>query len=108
MKKVVSKAEVRVEIARQIDDFLDHGGAVTSIPPGASGRDDRQSVPRTLFDQPREARTYIPEIIAAIDSRKGSKPRTVKSRIRRQQPRKKIIYDDFGEAIREVWVEGEN
>ena len=107
MKKLISKAEVRTEINSQVDDFLDRGGEVANIPQGISGRDEKTSVTRSLFDKPREARTYVPEVIAAIESRKPSAP---VSEIRRPVTtvrRKKVIYDDFGEAVREVWIDGE-
>jgi hypothetical protein len=104
VKKLISKAEVRTEINQQIDDFLDRGGEVTNVATGTSGRDEHLSVARSLFDKPRESRTYVPEVIAAIDSRKPGRPKTGSDRTTTTKPRKKIIYDDFGEAVREVWV----
>jgi hypothetical protein len=105
LKKLISKADVRVEINRQVDDFIDTGGAVTSVERGLSGREDHQSASRSLFDQPKATRTYIPEVTAAIDSRKAAKASKESSPKKTRQLRKKIIYDDFGEALREVWVE---
>lgn len=73
---------------------------------GISGHENRAGPikPDTnAFQQPRSERTYVPEVVAAIEQRRksmNSKPKPVK-----RQPRKKIIYDDFGEPLRWEWEE---
>lgn len=104
MEKPESKAQIRTQIARQIDDYLNKGGAVEAVPRGISGRDDTAALPlsRVFFEGPKAQRTLVPEIVAALESRR-LKPTITKSKPR--QPRKKIIYDDFGEPLRWVWVD---
>lgn len=110
MTKQPNKADLRRQIEEQIRDFLRGGGEVAQVPKGASGRDPltgpRRPV-RNVIDEPRAERTYVPEVIAAIESRRRARPPAPARRPpRRQSPRKKIIYDEFGEPVRFVWVDG--
>lgn len=109
LKKQVSKAELRAELQGEVDRFLRDGGQVQEIPRGVSGREpgDGPLLPnRRLFIEPREPRTQIPEVIAAIEARRQSHKRDpARKRKRPAPPRRKVIYDDFGEPLREVWVE---
>ena len=52
-------------------------------------------------------RTLVPEVVAAIEERrKALLKRTPKGRRQRSpQPRRKVIYDDFGEPLRKVWID---
>jgi hypothetical protein len=45
----------------------------------------------------------VPEVIAAIDERRNAKPATKPTT--KPRTKKKIIYDDFGEPLRWIWVE---
>jgi hypothetical protein len=49
----------------------------------------------------------VPEVVAAIEARRkdkmSGKPQRKRSRL--PQPRRKIIYDDFGEPVRRIWVD---
>jgi hypothetical protein len=56
----------------------------------------------SLPQNPRQTRTYINDVISALDRRKNKKP-LLNSSKPINRPKKKIIYDDFGEPIREVW-----
>lgn len=106
MKKPVSKATIRSEIEQQIDDYLNKGGKVDEIDRGISGHQASAGPikpDKSLFQQPKATRTYVPEVIAAIDARRKVKHPAAKSSSR--QPRKKIIYDDFGEPLRWAWVD---
>jgi hypothetical protein len=85
--------------------FLHHGGAVDEVERGLSGRTGNDAPIKSepaLFQEPKAQRTHIPEVLAAIDARRSKKhtpaPKASK------QPRKKIIYDDFGEPLRWEWV----
>jgi len=106
VKKIISKADIRNDMEKQIADFLKKGGEVAEIERGISGRENPNGPLKpdgTAFQQPKQGRTYVPEVIAAIDARRNKKLEKPKPSIRR--PRKKIIYDDFGEPLREVWVD---
>lgn len=110
MKKPVSKADVRAELQREIERFLRQGGEVEEIPRGISGKnpgDPPLFLNRRLFIEAPVPRTPIPEVVAAIEARRRLKPRRgpVRKRSRLPQPRRKVIYDDFGEPLRKVWVE---
>jgi hypothetical protein len=96
---------MRRELDRQIDAYLREGGQVHEIPRGISGRDPADGpLPAAPFfgGETKEKRTYLTDVIAAIEARRKPPP-AVKSKPRR--PRKKFIYDDFGEPVRWVWEE---
>jgi len=112
LKKPVSKADVRAELLRETERFLSKGGSVKEIPRGISGKDPGDPplfLNRRLFIEPPSPRTPIPEVVAAIEARRKIKPRRgpVRKRSRLPSPRRKILYDDFGEPIRKVWVDEE-
>jgi hypothetical protein len=110
VKLPLTKAEIRRELDRQIDLYLSEGGAVQNIPRGLSGRPPGAGpLPAAPFfssenpaGENKEKRTYLVEVIAAIEARR--KPQTTRKALPRR-PRKKFIYDDFGEPIRWVWEE---
>lgn len=109
MKKPVSKADIRNTLQSQMDNFLRDGGSVNEIPQGKSGKDPGDPplfLNRRLFIEPKAQRTLVPEVVEAIEARrkqKFSRKPTRKGRL--AKPRKKVIYDDFGEPLRRVWVE---
>ena len=110
MKKPVSKADERAKLKREMERFLNRGGEVESVPRGVSGKDPGDPplfLNRRLFVEPPLPRTPIPEVVAAIEARRQLKPRRgpVRKQSRLPQPRRKIIYDDFGEPLRKVWVD---
>jgi hypothetical protein len=110
LKKPVSKADVRTALQEETERFLDQGGAVENIPRGVSGKnpgDPPVFLNRRLFIEPPTARTPIPEVIAAIEARRSLNPGRTPVRKRKPlpQPRRKVIYDDFGEPLRKVWVD---
>lgn len=107
--KQKSKSELREEIDADIRRFLDQGKNVTSIPRGISSRDEATSPLRPEkwhMEKSSGERTYLPEVIDALEQRKkaiSAKPNTTSQR--KKTPRKKLIYDDFGEPLRWVWVD---
>lgn len=110
LKKPVSKADIRDELQEETERFLKQGGSVESIPRGISGKDPGDAplfLNRRLFIEPKGTRTLVPEVVAAIEARRKEKnkrkPQRKLSRLPR--PRRKIIYDDFGEPLRKVWVD---
>ena len=110
MKKIITKADIRAHLEKEMSRFLDKGGQVEEIPRGLSGRESGQSMmqpSRRLFIEPSIERTPIPEVVAAIEARRkpALKRTPAPKRTRLPQRRQKTIYDDFGEPLRRVWVE---
>lgn len=108
MKAPPSKAELRAHLEREMEQFLRGGGEIQRVPTGLSGRDPQEPPPRgasALFAQPRAERTPIPEVIAALEARRRpeSRPRHRERSQRARGPRRKMLYDDFGEPLRLVW-----
>jgi len=103
-KKPPDKSQLRRELQQQIQDYLTHGGEIHKIPRGVSGRDNPlEGLPMAFFNQPKAERTPIPEVVAALDARRQKKSKSGKTTS--GKPKEKIIYDDFGEPIRKIWVE---
>ncbi len=109
MKKPITKSQIRIDINLQIAEFLSRGGDVEQIARGISGRnlgDPPIKPSREFFTQPKETRTYIPEVLAAMDERKRMLSSKRKSSPPPQRkPQKKLIYDDFGEPLRWEWID---
>lgn len=104
MNKRLTKREIHQQMQQEISQFLEQGGEVHEFERGESALingklDDRSSG----FGQGRKKRTPLNDELKAVDERKKSPAPPVVQKVRR--PYKKIIYDDFGEPIREVWVE---
>ena len=110
MKKPVSKAELRADLEREIARFLEKGGEVDRVPTGQSGKDPLDAplyLNRRLFLEPKTQRTHVPEVVAAIEERRKNrlKRNSGPKRSRLPKPRRKVIYDDFGEPLRKVWTD---
>jgi len=110
MKKLPTKDDIRAQLARETAAFLEHGGKVEEVPQGTSGRDAGDPplyLNRRLFIEPKGSRTLVPEVIAAIEERRRQKKsrKPAVRRGRKPQPRKKVIYDDFGEPLRRIWID---
>ncbi len=108
MKKLSTKEIARARLQRQVDAFLDGGGKVHNVPRGESGWDSRKGMlkpTREIFNEPKKERTPLDHVLKTIDARRAEKREKPKQRSRLPQPRKKAIYDDFGEPIRYVWVD---
>tara|TARA_B110000438_G_C15614254_1_gene563605 strand:- start:423 stop:737 length:315 start_codon:yes stop_codon:yes gene_type:complete len=104
MNKRPTKREIRQQMNSEVDKFLNQGGEVHEFQRGESGLingkiDDRSSG----FEQGKQQRTPLVEELKAVDERK--KPANSTLPVKSNRPRKKIIYDDFGEPVREVWIE---
>jgi hypothetical protein len=105
MKPLKTKAQIRDEIQRQIAAYINEGGNVAAIPQGTSGREPTTQAPLPIsFDKTHTERTPVTAVISAIEERRHNKG--VKKPLRRaNKPRKKLIYDDFGQPLRWQWVE---
>jgi len=107
LKKLPTKKDIRNDMQKQIDDFLQSGGSVQHIAPGVSGRNQADGAFRnnhTVFEPRSEERTFVPEVIAALEERskqlKAPPPSTAK---KKSTPKKIPVYDDFGEVLRYEW-----
>jgi hypothetical protein len=106
VKPQASKTDQRAEIEEQVREYLRRGGAVEEVARGISGRDGVRT-PLGNFHafapRQKEERTYVPEVVAAIEARR----RKPKEKAGRKRPRvvRRAVYDDFGEPIRWEWVE---
>lgn len=101
-----TKQELRHQLQQEMRAFLNQGGEVKEVARGATGLVDGRYDERTLaFEKPREERTPVNEALRAIDQRREEqrKPLRQSSNPRLKRPKKKIIYDDFGEPLRIVW-----
>lgn len=105
MKKT-TKQDIRKALNADIEDYLRRGGEVHSFARGESGLvDGRYNEHAMAFDK-RQERTPVPEVLKAIDDRRESRKKTHrKPAIKAKGPKKKVIYDDFGEPLRVIWEE---
>lgn len=111
IKKPDSKSELRAEIERQTRDYLQHGQQVKQIPKGVGGRDAASGPFKTPFRREQwqagnasTERTYLTEVVDSLENRKQKKSAPAPAK-RKKKPRKRLIYDDFGEPLRWVWVD---
>lgn len=105
----ISKKYLRKELRKKVEEFLDNGGQIKKYDHGETGEPADKPRAQSVFISPSpvKTRTYVNKEIADLDSRKRKSQAPVpKKTISR--PKKKIIYDDFGEPIREVWVDDNN
>ena len=103
MKPVKTKAQIRSEIDQQVEDFLQNGGGVKEVEHGISGVEGNINpfAHKVQFDGTKQPRTPVDDVVKALDERKQNKTaKPVKKR-----PKKKVIYDDFGDPVRWVWDE---
>lgn len=108
LKKLPTKADLRSEMEQQINDFISKGGAVKRIPNGISGRDNSMGpffANTTVFEPKSPERTFIPDVVAALDQRSKAMRSTTPAKKRPKAPKKVPIYDDFGEIVRWEWQE---
>ena len=104
MKPTKTKRELRDELNQQMNEFLNHGGAVNEVPRGLSGRENANGPLVSIFEgHSSEDRTPVSDVVAAIEARR--KPGTPPKTMRKSRPRKKVILDDFGQPLRWEWVE---
>ncbi|MDI3326013.1 hypothetical protein QKW35_16660 [Pontibacterium granulatum] len=106
MKRRQTKAEIRAELERQVQSFIDKGGEIQQVEMGESGLEDGKYDPRRFgFESSVQSRTPLNGLLATIDSRRKSPKPDASMKKVRTQPRQKVIYDDFGEPLRKVWVD---
>jgi hypothetical protein len=103
--RLKSKAQLRLELEQATLRFLRGGGEVQEVPTGVSywQPGDTPAPSQMLFNQPRQPRTPVPEVVAALEARRRSGSPPPGQTRKRRQPRQRTIYDDFGEPLRRVW-----
>ena len=109
MVERASKNKIRGDIQRKTEEFLSRGGEIKKHERGETGEPADKPRAKSVFvsNQPRQTRTYINDVVSAIDSRK-KKPTKSTPKPTAKRQRKKVIYDDFGEPLREVWTENKD
>lgn len=105
-KKNPSKSELRDQLNAEVAKYLEKGGEIKQVEMGATGLvDGRYSQHQSSFERSKpQERTPVHGLLATIDARRKSKTAQT-SKPKRERSRKKVIYDDFGEPIRTVWVD---
>lgn len=107
MKKKTTKKDIRKSLTDDIEDFLKNGGAVNTFDRGETGLVNGRYSEQSMSFEKRQERTPVSDVLKAIDQRKESKKKSPSKPAtpRKKSPRKKVIYDDFGEPLRVVWEE---
>ena len=100
-----SKNKTRDDIQRKTEEFLSRGGEIKQHNRGETGEPADKPRAKSVFvsSQPRQTRTYINDVVSALDNRKKKKV-LPKVSATTKRAKKKVIYDDFGEPVREVWT----
>ncbi len=103
MIKIKTKKEIREELEKEIQRYLSTGGEIKDIERGTSGKELGVNINHAIpLSEDKKIRTPLTEEINALDERKKSKQAATKKKSP-SKPKKKIIYDDFGEPLREIW-----
>jgi hypothetical protein len=103
MIKVKTKKQIRQELEDEINRFITSGGEIKDIEQGASGKEMGVNINSAIpLNAEKQTRTPLLDEVNALDERKKSKQESNK-KATPTKPKKKIIYDDFGDPLREVW-----
>ena len=108
IKKIPSKKDLRKDLNREVEAFLAKGESVTEVPRGVSSRDSALAPlkPETWqMDKSKGEWTYLPEVVDTLEQRRAEKSRKPTPVVKSKRPKKKMIYDDFGEPLRWIWVD---
>ena len=106
MSNGISKNSLRKQLREKTEAFLGSGGEIKKCQPGETGEPADQPRAKGVFVSPSpiKTRTYVNDLVTKIDQRKRKSPAKPASKASKR-PKKKIIYDDFGEPLRVVWVD---
>ena len=105
-KHKANKADLRNDLDRDIESFLAKGGQIVNVEAGETALESRVAPLRTPnFNEPRTSRTPLDDVVATLDERRKAQSKRLHKRGLKPQPKKRVIYDDFGEAVRTVWSE---
>lgn len=105
MKRKPTKAQLREMLNQAVGQYEHTGGSIEEVAPGVSGIQGGplKAQETIIFDGNKEQRSYVNDVVAAIDSRKKKSKKPAASKPKNKTPKKKLIYDDFGEPLRWVW-----
>jgi hypothetical protein len=105
-KHKANKADLRNDLDRDVESFLAKGGRIVSVEAGETALESRVAPLRTpIFNEPSTSRTPLDDVVATLDERRKTQSKRPPKRGFKPQPKKRVIYDDFGEAVRTVWSE---
>ncbi|NVK73747.1 hypothetical protein C0J08_09735 [Marinomonas sp. CT5] len=104
IKPKTTKRDTRKELESLVDQFIKENGTIQQVNMGESGLvDGKYNTSHIGFNEPKQDRTPLNHVVAAIQQRK--QPKSQPASPIKKKPKKKIIYDDFGEPLRWVWEE---
>ncbi|RBP78996.1 hypothetical protein EBI01_16265 [Marinomonas rhizomae] len=104
IKPKTTKRDTREELESLVDQFIKKNGTIQQVDMGESGLvDGKYNTSHIGFNEPKQDRTPLNHVVAAIQQRKHNKSPAVTTP--KKRPKKKIIYDDFGDPLRWVWEE---
>ncbi|MBR7887892.1 hypothetical protein J9B83_02975 [Marinomonas sp. A79] len=104
IKPKTTKKDTRKELESLVDQFIERNGSIQQVDMGESGLiDGKYNTSHIGFSEPKQNRTPLNHVVAAIQQKKHKK--TTTPVIVKKKPKKKVIYDDFGEPLRWVWEE---
>ncbi|MEO9275517.1 hypothetical protein ABFY09_11700 [Marinomonas sp. 5E14-1] len=103
IKPKTTKKDTRKELESLVDQFIKAKGEIQQIDMGESGLvDGKYNTSHMGFSEPKKERTPLNHVVAALQQKKKPSPPTP---LPKKKPKKKIIYDDFGDPIRWIWEE---
>ncbi|WP_353668691.1 hypothetical protein [Marinomonas sp. THO17] len=87
-----------------VEEFIRAKGKIQQVDMGESGLvDGKYNTSHIGFNEPKQERTPLNHVVAAIQQKKQQKTSPNSTKSGKAKPKKKIIYDDFGEPLRWVW-----
>lgn len=98
---------MRKELQSKTKEFLSKGGEIQRCDRGETAEPYDQPRNKSVFvtPSPLKTRTYLNDVVSRLDSRKKKNKQAPAAKKPTARPKKKIIYDDFGEPVREVWID---
>tara|TARA_E500000178_G_scaffold313842_2_gene331609 strand:- start:30968 stop:31297 length:330 start_codon:yes stop_codon:yes gene_type:complete len=103
----LSKKSIREDILAKTQDYLSNGGSIEKISLGESGPNTNEPRVRRVheIEESSESKMFLNDVVAAVDARKEKTTKAKPLTQNNSRRYKKLIYDDFGEPLREVWVD---
>lgn len=101
-QKLPKKSDVRKELDDLMRDFLENGGQINQVARGTSAFEHGYSERLGSLNGQKTTHTPLDDVAKAIDARKKQSKTKTPSKTT-HTPKKKVIYDDFGEVLRIIW-----
>ena len=106
IKPKTTKKDTRKELESLVDQFIKARGEIQQVDMGESGLvDGKYNTSYIGFNEPKQDRTPLNHVVAALQQKKSSNTSPPMQVQIKKKPKKKIIYDDFGDPLRWVWEE---